>query len=113
MVCQECNIEGHTASVCITNYRNLIAKNKSKSVTCPICLECNTKKLCETICGHAFHVKCIKEWLKDHSDCPLCREVLVDKETVLDVLIDNILIATSLSESLSQVELELRLQLQI
>lgn len=113
MVCQECNSEGHTASVCITNYKNLIATNKSKSVTCSICLECNRKKLCETICGHTFHIKCIKEWLKDHSDCPLCREVLVHKETVLDLLIDNIFIATSLSESLSQVELELRLQLQL
>jgi len=111
MVCQECNSEGHTASLCITNYKNLTLTNKGRGNECPICLECNSKRQCETICGHNFHIKCIKEWLKNNSNCPLCREVLVDKETILDVIVDNMMIATSLSESLLQVELELRLQL--
>lgn len=28
-------------------------------------------------CGHAFHTKCIKEWLGRNNRCPLCREVIV------------------------------------
>jgi len=27
-------------------------------------------------CGHAFHAKCIKEWLCRNNRCPLCREVI-------------------------------------
>ncbi|KAL9328323.1 hypothetical protein ACSQ67_003326 [Phaseolus vulgaris] len=27
-------------------------------------------------CGHGFHVSCIDEWLRSHSSCPSCRQVL-------------------------------------
>ncbi|KAE9606937.1 hypothetical protein Lal_00026132 [Lupinus albus] len=27
-------------------------------------------------CGHGFHVGCIDTWLKSHSSCPSCRQVL-------------------------------------
>ncbi|KAL8150017.1 RING-H2 finger protein ATL8-like [Apium graveolens] len=29
-------------------------------------------------CGHGFHVGCIDTWLKSHSSCPSCRQLLVD-----------------------------------
>ncbi|CAJ1956871.1 unnamed protein product [Cylindrotheca closterium] len=45
---------------------------------CCICLECYTKG--ETICApatkrcdHVFHESCIKEWLREQDQCPLCR----------------------------------------
>lgn len=28
-------------------------------------------------CGHGFHVSCIDAWLKSHSSCPSCRQILV------------------------------------
>ncbi|OIV96261.1 hypothetical protein TanjilG_05101 [Lupinus angustifolius] len=28
-------------------------------------------------CGHGFHVSCIDTWLKSHSSCPSCRQILV------------------------------------
>ncbi|KAL8514435.1 hypothetical protein ACS0TY_013519 [Phlomoides rotata] len=28
-------------------------------------------------CGHGFHVGCIDTWLRSHSSCPSCRQVLV------------------------------------
>ncbi|KAG0497626.1 hypothetical protein HPP92_002317 [Vanilla planifolia] len=30
------------------------------------------------VCGHAFHVPCIDEWLREHVNCPLCRSHIVD-----------------------------------
>ncbi|GFS35943.1 RING/U-box superfamily protein [Actinidia rufa] len=28
-------------------------------------------------CGHGFHVGCIDTWLRSHSSCPSCRQLLV------------------------------------
>ncbi|XP_031103611.1 RING-H2 finger protein ATL8-like [Ipomoea triloba] len=28
-------------------------------------------------CGHGFHVACIDTWLRSHSSCPSCRQILV------------------------------------
>ncbi|KAL1344062.1 hypothetical protein AAHE18_08G021000 [Arachis hypogaea] len=28
-------------------------------------------------CGHGFHVSCIDAWLRSHSSCPSCRQILV------------------------------------
>lgn len=39
--------------------------------TCTICLEEVTNKPYE--CGHVYHDKCIKKWLKEHNTCPNCR----------------------------------------
>ena len=39
--------------------------------TCTICLEEVTNKPYE--CGHVYHDKCIKTWLKEHNTCPNCR----------------------------------------
>jgi hypothetical protein len=52
---------------------NKIRKKFSNS--CCICLEPLDVKKYITLnnCKHEIHVRCIKEWFKEHSDCPLCR----------------------------------------
>lgn len=39
---------------------------------CPICLEPQTNGL-GLKCNHNFCRKCIRQWLKDHSECPYCK----------------------------------------
>ena len=47
---------------------------------CSICLVENPKYRKLTVrCGHRFHKKCIKKWLKNNYCCPLCREVILDE----------------------------------
>jgi len=34
------------------------------------------KSYMETPCEHAFHAKCLEEWIKYKRQCPICRAVL-------------------------------------
>ncbi|XP_051149377.1 ERAD-associated E3 ubiquitin-protein ligase HRD1B-like isoform X2 [Andrographis paniculata] len=51
----------------------------SSDVTCIICREEMTtaKKL---ICGHLFHVHCLRSWLERQNTCPTCRALVVPAE---------------------------------
>ena len=42
---------------------------------CCICLELlhHKKTMKMNFCHHEIHISCVKEWFKEHSDCPLCR----------------------------------------
>jgi hypothetical protein len=45
------------------------------SFFCPICQDikepsCISRHLS---CGHTFHIECIEYWLKDNTNCPMCR----------------------------------------
>ena len=33
---------------------------------------------CLPKCGHGFHVECIDMWLSSHSNCPICRAIVVN-----------------------------------
>ena len=55
------------------------ARNAALNPECSICLDCYSEN--EELawpktskCNHIFHAECIKMWLKDHNECPLCRE---------------------------------------
>tara|TARA_B100002051_G_C16739583_1_gene643382 strand:+ start:675 stop:1127 length:453 start_codon:yes stop_codon:yes gene_type:complete len=43
---------------------------------CPVCLEKYNEyeELIELDCNHYYHEKCIKDWLKNNRNCPMCRE---------------------------------------
>jgi len=73
-------------------------KSKVKSVDCAICLtDCklnnsNTSSICTLICGHVYHMKCIKKWLKSNESCPSCRKVVrCQKKTCNEFKSENIL----------------------
>ena len=53
--------------------------DKSKEIhkECPICIEefkenCK-KKLVLTDCNHCYHENCLREWISQHNNCPVCR----------------------------------------
>ena len=52
-----------------------VSKLTSEKKNCVICLEEFVKDEYLTClpCIHAFHSKCIKEWLKRSKDCPICK----------------------------------------
>jgi len=35
-------------------------------------------------CNHGFHIRCIDTWLASHSNCPTCRQSLLDQPTSSD-----------------------------
>ncbi len=61
--------------------REVIIIKAEDTKTCSICIEeciinedINNKLVCMKNCKHVFHEKCIKEWVKTKSTCPLCRQ---------------------------------------
>mmetsp|Transcript_1018 Transcript_1018/g.2706 ORF Transcript_1018/g.2706 Transcript_1018/m.2706 type:complete len:114 (+) Transcript_1018:2-343(+) len=42
---------------------------------CVICLEVaeDATEWCRLLCGHLFHERCLREWLRRARRCPLCR----------------------------------------
>lgn len=51
--------------------------NVDYSQTCIICLDdfCDTSYVKKfPICNHSYHHNCIKDWLAQSSDCPICRK---------------------------------------
>ena len=47
-----------------------------EDVVCTICLGLvkDGDRIGALVCGHTFHVDCLKEWLKRRNACPLCQE---------------------------------------
>ncbi|KVI05790.1 Zinc finger, RING/FYVE/PHD-type [Cynara cardunculus var. scolymus] len=60
-------------------HHNMIVKEltvNSSRIDCIVCL--SEVVLGERLamlerCGHGYHVECLKAWLKEHPNCPLCR----------------------------------------
>ena len=45
---------------------------------CPICMNSVPLiKSTHTSCGHDFCKTCLRKWLREHDNCPICRTVLL------------------------------------
>lgn len=42
---------------------------------CPICLS-EIHEEYKTPCGHKYCSSCLNEWLNNHNNCPLCRQII-------------------------------------
>lgn len=48
---------------------------------CCVCLELlQENKISTASCGHIFHSKCMREFLKIDDRCPLCRQTIYNDE---------------------------------
>ena len=57
-----------------------VNRNKTPINTeCPICLDSIEKDMCILHCNHAYHTKCMKEYMNNdnyNQQCPLCRKTI-------------------------------------
>lgn len=70
----------YTVGLCL----NKLIQNTTVEITtipffCPVCQHikennCISRHLS---CGHTFHIECIEYWLKDNTNCPMCRKDLL------------------------------------
>lgn len=60
--------------------------------TCAVCLsEFEEDEELRTLpeCMHSFHIQCIDMWLYSHSNCPMCRTIVVPSPSMLSQLLDS------------------------
>uniref|UniRef100_A0A5F8HCR9 RING-type E3 ubiquitin transferase n=1 Tax=Monodelphis domestica TaxID=13616 RepID=A0A5F8HCR9_MONDO len=64
------------------SYENSINGEINKA--CSICVNTYTQgnKLRQLPCTHEFHVHCIDRWLAENNTCPICRQAVLDSNTV-------------------------------
>ncbi|KAJ4366394.1 hypothetical protein N0V83_008030 [Neocucurbitaria cava] len=67
---------------------------------CSICADTNMSELVQVkLCGHEFHMGCLKEWLHLSNTCPLCRVSLFkpyeesDREIFTEMLAENVVLS--------------------
>ena len=52
--------------------------------SCPICLDDftdgETVRVLPCDQDHIFHLRCVNQWLRQHQECPVCRENVIDRE---------------------------------
>ncbi|KAL5102333.1 hypothetical protein RYX36_006660 [Vicia faba] len=68
----------------VSKIPTFVSEHKTEELECIICLSYIEKgeigrKLPK--CRHAFHVECIDMWLNSHSNCPVCRSLIVDDDS--------------------------------
>jgi len=78
------------------NDDNLLTKTKKLEEPCPICYEEDIDDCSKTDCGHKFCSTCIKLWLENHNQCPMCRftiktngEIDIKNDTHLTSLVND------------------------
>jgi hypothetical protein len=63
-------------------------KNDDYKETCAICQDEYKKN--NTIlllpCNHTFHLICVKEWFKKNTNCPICRNNIIEQNNLIEKL---------------------------
>lgn len=80
---------------CKIHGKQLTNNLEEAKADCPICMNSvQLIKLTKTSCGHDFCMTCLRKWLRNNDNCPICRTVLVDQETaelrVLERIINHV-----------------------
>jgi hypothetical protein len=67
---------------------NIKNKDYAETETCVICQEKYIKNNTVLLlpCNHAFHITCAKEWFKRNTNCPVCRNHIIDKNNSIEKL---------------------------
>ncbi|CAK8537834.1 unnamed protein product [Lathyrus sativus] len=79
----------------VSKIPTFVSEHKTEELECVICLSYIEngeigRKLPK--CGHAFHVECIDMWLNSHSNCPICRSLIVHEDSHdngVEIVIDS------------------------
>ncbi|XP_058747903.1 RING-H2 finger protein ATL63-like [Vicia villosa] len=89
----------------VSKIPTFVSEHKTEELECVICLSYIEKgeigrKLPK--CGHAFHVECIDMWLNSHTNCPMCRSLIVEEDSHgggIEIVIDDSARSYEISES--------------
>lgn len=68
---------------CHCHFQQQVKQNQTEKDPIPIeCFMCyrTTRNTTDVSCGHTFHSRCLKKWLKHSQECPLCRKCISNKE---------------------------------
>lgn len=68
-------ISQETVATLMRNARTPSQQEMEGGAQCPICLEAYeaSSRLIDLECNHTFHSRCIMEWFRENSTCPVCR----------------------------------------
>jgi len=60
--------------------QNMISISTPREKNCSICLDDESENIewVKLICNHKFHKSCVIKWLQTKSNCPLCREEILN-----------------------------------
>ncbi|KAL8263383.1 hypothetical protein R6Q59_024732 [Mikania micrantha] len=83
-------------------------KGSKDGLECVVCLsKFEDSELLRLLpkCRHAFHMKCIDQWLESHSTCPLCRYNFDWSDVTTFAFTNSLRYTSSLDEGLNNLEI--------
>lgn len=67
-----------TLTVLESPYKRVRFENIKEEAECSICIESfnESSDVVQTVCGHLFDERCLREWFSSKGTCPMCRKKL-------------------------------------